>query len=194
MNEIDQREALARLASDRHVGYAGLSRLLGRNPAYIQQFIKRGSPRRLEEADRGTLARFFGVAESALGGPAGYRASAPRQTGEDPRTSGLIPIPRLNIGASAGSGAFNEQEYASAHIGFEERWLRRLFNGKPNDLSLIWVQGDSMSPTLSDGDDFLVDAGDGAVRLRDGGLRPAPRPCLRQLPRGCLDIQRDWSD
>ena len=192
MSEIDQREALARMASDRRVGYAALSRLLGRNPAYIQQFIKRGSPRKLEEADRGTLARFFGVPESVLGGPAGVQLIASERGGAHPHASKLIPIPRLNINASAGPGAINEDESTSAHMAFEERWLRRLFNGKPADLSLIRVQGDSMSPTLSDGDDILVDAGDGAARLRDGVYvlrrddalqvkRIAPNPSSRRV-------------
>ena len=101
------------MARERGVGYAALSRLLGRNPAYVQQFIKRGSPRKLEEADRGTLARFFGVAESALGGPAGIQVLATGRDGERGRPTTLIPIPRLNIDASAGSGAFNEHESAS---------------------------------------------------------------------------------
>ena len=192
MSESDQREALARLARDRGVGYAALSRLLGRNAAYIQQFIKRGSPRKLEEGDRATLAKFFGVAESALGGPAGSQVIAFGHGNERPQTTRLIPIPRLTIDASAGPGAFNEHESAAAHIGFEERWLRRLFNGKPADLSLIRVQGDSMSPTLSDGDDILVDVGDSAARLRDGVYvlrrddalqvkRIAPNPSSRRV-------------
>src|SRR4029079_4104983 len=69
MSAIDQRRALERLIQDRHEDYAGLSRLIGRNAAYIQQFIKRGTPRKLDEEDRKTLARYFGVDESVLGGP-----------------------------------------------------------------------------------------------------------------------------
>ena len=47
MAESDGRTVLARLIEERGEDYAGLSRLIGRNAAYIQQFIKRGSPRRL---------------------------------------------------------------------------------------------------------------------------------------------------
>ena len=35
------REALQRLIEENKEEYAALSRLIGRNPAYIQQFIKR---------------------------------------------------------------------------------------------------------------------------------------------------------
>ena len=43
------REELDRLIRQRNVGYSAVSRLLNRNPAYIQQFIKRGSPRKLDD-------------------------------------------------------------------------------------------------------------------------------------------------
>ena len=33
---------------------------------------------------------------------------------------------------------------------------------------MITVRGDSMAPTLRDGDEILVDEGDAATRLRDG--------------------------
>ncbi len=37
--------------------------MLGRNGTYLQQFITKGSPRKLEEEDRRKLAQFFGVGE-----------------------------------------------------------------------------------------------------------------------------------
>ena len=56
MDSIEQRAALERLIRERGEAYAGLSRLIGKNPSYIQQFIKRGSPKKLEEQDRQRLA------------------------------------------------------------------------------------------------------------------------------------------
>ncbi len=61
MGAIDQRAALERLIRERREDYAGLSRLLGRNAAYVQQFIKRGVPRKLDPDDLRLLARYFGV-------------------------------------------------------------------------------------------------------------------------------------
>ena len=63
------RAALDEVIRLRGEDYASLSRLLGRNPAYIQQFIHRGSPRRLAEEDRRRLAAYLGIDESLLGGP-----------------------------------------------------------------------------------------------------------------------------
>lgn len=160
MDRIDPREALDRLLKERGEDYAGLSRLIGKNPAYIQQFIKRGTPRKLDEDDRRTIARYLGVSEELLGG----RGS--RQADDD--AGGMIRVPRLDVDASAGHGAIAEGEEVVAHIAFDPNWLRQLCKGGTNKLSFIRVQGDSMSPTLADGDDILVDGADGADRLRDG--------------------------
>jgi len=156
MADEEDRAALQRLIVERGEDYAGLSRLIGRNPAYVQQYIRRGSPRRLAEGDRRLLARYFGVDETVLGGP----AAAPGL--------GLQPVPRLDVGAAAGAGAYDGDERAKAHIAFDPVWLRRLARGAPDLLSIIRVAGDSMAPTLADGDDILVDRGDGAERVRDG--------------------------
>jgi hypothetical protein len=150
------REELDRLIQQRRLGYSEISRLLGRNAAYIQQFIKRGSPRKLDDADRRLLARFFGVDEQVLGGP------------PPAMRDGLVEVPMLNVDASAGFGAVAESESAHTRFGFDERWLARLTRAKGSSLSIINVAGDSMEPTLSSGDEVLVDASDQSSRLRDG--------------------------
>jgi hypothetical protein len=152
----DPRETLDRLIADNGDDYAGLSKLVGRNSAYIQQFIKRGSPKRLPEIERGILARYFGVDEKILGGIA---ASAAK--------TGLRLIPKLAVGASAGPGAINDAEALAGKIGFDEKWLRKQ-GLEPSKLSLIRVDGDSMTPTLNNGDDIMVDNSAAEASLRDG--------------------------
>jgi SOS-response transcriptional repressor LexA len=65
----ESRVTLERLCNERGETLAGLSRLLGRNDAYMQQYLRKGTPRRLPERERRTLARYFGVPDSLLGGP-----------------------------------------------------------------------------------------------------------------------------
>ena len=65
----DVRETLDRLIRENGDDYSGLSKMLGRNAAYIQQFIKRGTPRKLDPEDRLRLASFYGIDEQLLGGP-----------------------------------------------------------------------------------------------------------------------------
>ena len=50
------RQALDDLIREREETYAAVSRLLGRNSAYIQQYIKRGTPARLDQSDIAQLA------------------------------------------------------------------------------------------------------------------------------------------
>lgn len=156
--QFDPRAMLERLCTERGEDFAGLSRMLGRNPAYIQQFVRRGVPRKLKEEDRKKLARFFAVPESMLGGPA--------EAGEGP--AGLVPVKRTLVHASAGPGSFAGEERGRPYFAFDERWLKSLTPSDSSKLSIIRVDGDSMAPTLSAGDDILVDLGDCLERLRDG--------------------------
>jgi phage repressor protein C with HTH and peptisase S24 domain len=180
----DVRDLLDALIRERGEDYSSISRLLGRNPAYIQQFIKRGSPRRLSEDDRRALAAYFRVPEGRLRG---------RPEAADEPSPALVAVPRIDIGASAGPGGIAEIEERGAPIGFDAGLLRELGVTRPAALSIIRVRGHSMEPTLRDGDDILVDRGTAAVRsgaihvLRFEGLivvkrliveRRGPRPFL----------------
>lgn len=61
------RQNLAKLATERADSLAALSRLIGRNAAYLQQYTTRGSPKRLAEDDRRILAQHFAINERELG-------------------------------------------------------------------------------------------------------------------------------
>lgn len=160
MESNEPRAVLAKLIEERREDYAGLSRLIGRNAAYIQQFIKRGTPRKLAEPDRQTLARYFGIDEELLGAPP--TDSAPQAAGD------LIAIPRYSVVASAGPGALDGTEQPVAHLGFSKATIEQLSRARPKDLSIIRVEGDSMFPTLSDGDDIMVDRSAVLRKISDG--------------------------
>lgn len=141
----DPRQRLLQLAGQRGVSLAQLSGLIGRNASYLQQFVRKGSPRRLEENDRASLARFFGVGEAELG--ASEEKSFPGDWAD---------VPRLALRASAGAGAVALEEQAVGVFRFDKRWLRGQ-GLDPAMLSAIAVDGDSMEPLLRDGDEILVD-------------------------------------
>jgi phage repressor protein C with HTH and peptisase S24 domain len=144
---MEPRERLAELARERGSSFAALSRMLGRNSTYLQQFINRGSPRKLEEEDRRKLAEFFGVGEGELG--------APEDLSYETRGD-WVEVPRLPLEASAGPGAVGAAEIAFDAFRFSRRWLREQ-GLEPAMLSSIRVMGDSMDPLLRDGDEILVD-------------------------------------
>lgn len=153
----DPRLVIERLCAERGEDFAGLSRMLGRNPAYIQQFVRRGVPKRLKEAERRKLAHYFAISEALLGGPA-----------EEGGADDLVPVKRVAVRASAGPGAVVAGEIAKPYFAFDGRWLKALTGTSAGKLSIIRVEGDSMAPTLNAGDDILVDPGDRDERLRDG--------------------------
>lgn len=143
--------------------YARISSLLGRNPAYIQQFIKRRVPRSLNERDRRILARYFNVCESMLGGPpvdsVGFRTGQP-----SPK---VILVPVLTLTVPAKGGSCSEADPSKKWIAFGADWLNQL-SARPNSLSIINVTDESMMPTFHPGDEALVDHDDGNAQLRDG--------------------------
>lgn len=164
------RARLLELSQKRGASLASLSELVGRNPTYLQQFITKGSPRKLAETDRRTLAQFFGVDEMELGAPESFESPLTKDKSYIGTVSGgtlarksWVEVPRLDIGASAGPGALPEGEDAFDTFQFSRQWLSE--NGLEGaQLSAITVEGDSMEPLLNDGDDILVDTSERAFR------------------------------
>ena len=149
----DPRQALGRLAQERGVSLSALSRMLGRNVAYLQQYVGRGSPRVLPERDRRMLADFLGVEDTVLGGPAATVADD-------------VAVPWLEVSAAAGTGRVAEGERVIRSVALPAAMLRRL-GVTAAQASMIQVAGESMVPTLLDGDRLLVDRGD--RRVPQGG-------------------------
>lgn len=155
MDAHDPRVVLATLAQGGGHSLAALSRLIGRNAAYLQQFVTRGSPRVLAEADRRLLAAYLGIAESTLGG-------SPSPIGD-----GLARVQRIDAIAAAGPGAPLQADRQAGSELIDPALLARLAV-RASDLSIIVARGESMQPTIFDGDDMLVDRSDRTVTRRGG--------------------------
>ncbi|KQR83315.1 S24 family peptidase [Sphingomonas sp. Leaf343] len=140
----DVRNRLMTLADDRGASLAALSRMLGANAAYLQQYVRRGTPRILPDRHRATLAAFFGVGEEEFGGA---------------KVPAAMLLPRLDLFASAGPGALVDGETL---IGTEaiDPTLARTLDLKPGMAAIVRVRGDSMEPGLLDGDHIVVDRAD----------------------------------
>lgn len=113
------------------------------------------------------LADASGVSISVLLGETAQSGSVPEVGNDLPR------VPVFDLALSAGPGAWCEDDPQPAYMEpFDPRWLKRLTNSPPDRLMLVHVSGDSMEPTLHDGDQILIDRQADRV-TRDGiyGLR-----------------------
>jgi repressor LexA len=142
MDPVEQRTALSAAIELSEHSCAYLSRVIGRNPAYLQQYLSRGSPRELAVGDRAKIARFLGLPEARFG------VVPDRQ---------IIEVTRMDLGASAGPGRLAEDE-RRGQAGLVDPLLLRKLGVRADAASLIRVRGDSMERTLSDGDEILVDS------------------------------------
>lgn len=137
MAKLDPRRALDELIKERGESYSSVSRLLSRNAAYIQQFIKRGSPARLDDSDIAQLSVHFGVPAAVFGGD------------EVPESAGLSTIAIPVLGGTDADDSLGRVRLV------DEAWLRSLSH-KPTGVSIVRVEGDAMYPTLRDGDEVLI--------------------------------------
>jgi len=133
---MEPREALDGLISERGETYASISRLLGRNSAYIQQFIKRGSPARLDQSDIALLALHFDVPVEMLGGKEGPTVGQ----------RSIIKVPLLN-----GTGNDSRSQWRLV----DAAWLGRLCD-QPASVAILPIVGESMEPTLCNGDEVMI--------------------------------------
>ena len=160
-----------------------LSLAIGRNHAYLQQYLMRGSPRELPEAARHGLAPLLGVSPDDL------RSTAPPPQPGEFRANALRAGERTDLpvyaSAEGGGGAII---ITSDPIDFVRRPEPLL---SVRDGYGCYVIGDSMSPAYEQGDLLLVHpgrpvrAGDDCVFVRDtgdGSLHALVKRLLRITP------------
>jgi len=106
----------------------------------------------------------------------------------------LIPV--YDVKAAAGHGATVQTEDVVDTLVFKREWIHQTLHANPNDLYLIAVQGESMTPTLHPGDMILVDrrtestiGADGVYVLRMGDSLLVKR--VQRLPGRTLRISSD---
>jgi len=147
-----------------------LSLAIGRNHAYLQQYLMRGSPRELPESVRHGLAPLLGVSSDDL------RSSAPPAAGSlaaDPRSGVLRAADRSDLpvyaSAEGGGGAIIITNEPIDYVRRPDPLL------SVRDSYGCYVIGDSMSPAYEQGDLLLIHpgrpvrAGDDCVFVRDPG-------------------------
>lgn len=103
-------------------------------------------------------------------------------------------IPLYNVELAAGHGTLVESERVTSRYAFRKEWVRKI-SSSPRSLALCLVRGDSMNPTLRDGDIVMIDTSrktpnlNGIYSINLGGLA-----AVKRLELGLRDKIRIISD
>lgn len=83
---------------------------------------------------------------------------------------GITQVPVLDVRGSAGNGAMNFGEVISQYISLPTTYLRDQLGSNPKDVCGIYINGDSMEPTLEDGGIALLDRSEAACANKGDGI------------------------
>ena len=166
------RRKIADLIADKQLSLAQVSLSIGKNVAYLHQYINKGSPVRLPEEQRRKLALILGVDEQELTDlpivspiPAhmgGINAVAEKISSFFTKPDEVV-IEMIDATACCGDGIDNLPEKVCGHWKLPLAEFKSLASGNPNNIKMLRVQGDSMQPTINEGDFVWVDVSNNFV-------------------------------
>lgn len=145
------KEFIAEKLKEKNLSLNEVSLMIGKNGTYLFQYITRNSPKRLGEVERGKLARILEVDEQLL-------TDLPLERRVMPSNSDSVSIDIISANPCCGAGS--DYDEADTVIG---KWImpakdfRELTYSQPENIKQMRVIGDSMSPTIKDGDYILAD-------------------------------------
>jgi phage repressor protein C with HTH and peptisase S24 domain len=161
------RLRVLKLLQDKGSDLKKASLAVGKNAAYVHQYVYRGTPKVLPEDVRLALATHLEVDESELRhaeAPARRPYAETHAPGTEPRRKrgleieGFSAVKEIDVRASAGPGAINDGlEEAKGTWLFPDPVIRHEFRARATDLHIVTIDGDSMEPLLSSGDRILID-------------------------------------
>ncbi len=109
---------------------------------------------------------------------------------------GQTLIPQIDLHFALGGGTFVEGPVRETMVPFRTDWLAHISRGRPADVFLTKGDGDSMIPTILDGDDVIVNRGERIIDKQDkiwalgfGDLVSIKR--VTRLPNGRYQLNSD---
>lgn len=169
---------------------AELARRIGVTPGAVSLWLS-GETKALKASNAVLLAKHLGVSPEWLAtgrGPMRPDAAAPVEPGDE-----LVPIARVQLKLEAGITGYHVQQIddRSQPIFFRRDFIDRK-GWKPSSLIALRVDGDSMEPTLYDGDLVVINTAE--TDPRDGSVYAVNyegQPVIKRLRR---DAGQWWLD
>ncbi len=153
------RKKIQKLLTEKNIDLAAASRAIGKNQAYIQQYIVKGSPVILKDTDRKIIANMLEVDEKELMDSKTLKDMMKIHNLEkNVIKTEYITIDIVDATACCGVGIENFQENVIGQWNMPLLEYRTISTtSAPDNVKMIRVKGDSMVPTIKDGDWALVD-------------------------------------
>ena len=194
MNTEEVREHIAKLISDRNLSLASVSLQIGKNVAYLHQFMTKRSPLRLPEEQRRKLSICLGVPESELTDLPITATHIGGTTSIAEKIvsifdSNTVKIDVLDVTACCGDGIENLPEKVCGHWKLPIAEFKSITSGNPDNIKMIRVKGDSMQPTINEDDWVWVDTSNNFIGS-DGlyMIRMATGLAVKRLQSGLNDV------
>lgn len=198
MEKIKQVKArVGELIKERGLSLNSLSLQFGKSGTYLHKFINFDSPKRLDEDVRAKLAVVLNVDEQELTDrPISSIPSHITGIGE---VAGKITslfvkkddtiIDIIDATACCGDGVENLPEKVCGHWKLPVQEFKSITSSNPNNIKMLRVQGDSMQPTINEGDWVWVDISNNFISS-DGIylLRMATGLAIKRLQSGLSNI------
>lgn len=194
MNTEEIRAKIAKLIEEKNLSLAKVSTQIGKNVAYLHQYINKGSPLRLPEEQRRRLSAILGVEEQELtdlpilAHMTGVSMVADKIASMFTK-SDVVTIDMIDATACCGDGIENLPEKVCGHWRLPLSEFKTLASGAPENIKMLRVQGDSMTPTISEGDFVWVDTSNNYIGS-DGIylIRMATGLAVKRLQAGLSNI------
>lgn len=185
-----------RLLSEREMSQSELARRVGVRQSTINDLVQ-GNSQGSKHLHR--IARELGTTPAYLIGetddPLENAPAAPSAIAIAEQLDAVL-VPQVEIGLSMGGGSIIDDWPVVQQVPMSRAWLRNLTTSLPEHLMIARGDGDSMMPTLLDGDLAIIDRAQNTPKQNDriwaltyGGWGMIKR--LRSLPDGSLQINSD---
>ena len=169
------RKRLEKYILDSNHTFREVSLKIGRKDSYIQQYVKYGFPKRLNEVDRKKVCQLLNISEKELIDDELLQSGAalPPLFENDDLTGSAADFVAIDICAARPGTELRDNVVGRMVLNFAEfgSWCA----GNPFSLRFIRLDGDYMEPTLPNGSLVMFDSGvcdysgDGIYVIETGG-------------------------
>lgn len=188
-------DRLRKLLAARRITQAELARRVGVTQPTIAKILARPGGSKYLHAIARELETTTGYLLGEIDDPSPDAIPLPSATSVAEQLDAVM-MREVEIGLSMGGGSVNEDLPVTRMVPISRSWLRGLTDANPADLIVARGDGDSMMPTILDGDLIFINTAERTMRQQDriwalvyGDFGMVKR--VRGLPGGQLQINSD---